>query len=261
MSSIPTEEENPHGLHQRYIISHADKSPVDEDAEYFILRLDSGGSDPEHIKACRKAAVAYARAIQHHLPQLAADLLDRVMPRIAQDNEDSEAFDRLLMMLDKDPQHAIANGNITPVKIKFRRDTTMNWQQVNPVLAEGEPGYDTDFKMIKVGDGSTEWRKLPYQDLMWKSTPEKPVLYSLIGLVKQFDEPDASPVYVRLFDDELQYQPAGTISSPADLLDEEDWITIEQVATKDMAHTTRVVLALGGDPDVVLKNFPNCDDY
>jgi hypothetical protein len=50
---------------------------VDEDAEYFIMRLDKGGSDPEHIKACRIGVHAYANAIEHHLPQLADDLRNR----------------------------------------------------------------------------------------------------------------------------------------------------------------------------------------
>lgn len=50
---------------------------VDDDAEYFVLRLDEGGKDPEHIKACRIGVHAYADAIAHHLPQLAVDLKER----------------------------------------------------------------------------------------------------------------------------------------------------------------------------------------
>lgn len=38
---IPTQEENPKGLHQRYVVSKTNGEPVDETAEYFILRLDS----------------------------------------------------------------------------------------------------------------------------------------------------------------------------------------------------------------------------
>jgi hypothetical protein len=74
---IPTKEENPKGLHGKYIITKADGSPVDADSEYFVLRLDNGGGDPVHIAACRKAALCYADVIESHIPQLAADLRAR----------------------------------------------------------------------------------------------------------------------------------------------------------------------------------------
>lgn len=47
-------------------------------------------------------------------------------------------------------------------KIKFRRDTTANWETTNPVLAQGEPGFETDTGKVKHGDGVTDWRKLAY---------------------------------------------------------------------------------------------------
>lgn len=74
---IPTQAENPQGLHQRYIISKVDGSPLDEGAEYFVLRLDDGGGDPNHIKACREAVLCYARNIATKLPKLAQDLIER----------------------------------------------------------------------------------------------------------------------------------------------------------------------------------------
>jgi hypothetical protein len=50
MQILPTESDNPKGLHQRYEVPKADGSPVDEDAVYFVLRLDSGGSDPPRCR-------------------------------------------------------------------------------------------------------------------------------------------------------------------------------------------------------------------
>lgn len=47
-------------------------------------------------------------------------------------------------------------------KIKLRRDTYQNWYDANPVLASGEPAYDTTNNKIKVGDGTTAWRSLSY---------------------------------------------------------------------------------------------------
>lgn len=78
---IPTKKDNPNGLHQRYNIRKITGGgrlvPVDEDAEYFVLRLDTNGSDPIHIKACRVAIHTYANMIEDHLPELANDLRKR----------------------------------------------------------------------------------------------------------------------------------------------------------------------------------------
>ncbi len=49
-------------------------------------------------------------------------------------------------------------------QIKLRRDTYQNWFDNNPILAEGEPGYDLTNKKLKIGDGVTLWRALPYFD-------------------------------------------------------------------------------------------------
>jgi len=42
-------------------------------------------------------------------------------------------------------------------KIQIRRDTTANWYSVNPVLSQGELGYDLDLNIIKVGNGIDNW--------------------------------------------------------------------------------------------------------
>lgn len=47
----------------------------------------------------------------------------------------------------------------TIVKFKLRRDTASNL--TNVILSEGEPGYSTDTKILKVGDGVTRWSLLP----------------------------------------------------------------------------------------------------
>lgn len=51
-------------------------------------------------------------------------------------------------------------------KIKLRRDTAANWSNIanNPILASGEPGYETDTGKLKIGNGSTAWNSLPYFD-------------------------------------------------------------------------------------------------
>jgi sugar lactone lactonase YvrE len=48
-------------------------------------------------------------------------------------------------------------------RIQVRRDTAENWTSINPILADGEIGYETTgFKRMKVGDGRTRWAVLAY---------------------------------------------------------------------------------------------------
>ena len=49
-----------------------------------------------------------------------------------------------------------------PYRILFRRDTSTNWAENNPTLAPGEPGFETDTGLLKIGNGSTVWNDLEY---------------------------------------------------------------------------------------------------
>jgi len=51
---------------------------------------------------------------------------------------------------------------IDQATIKNRRDTASNWTSNDPVLNEGEFGYETDTGKAKIGDGSTAWTSLLY---------------------------------------------------------------------------------------------------
>ena len=48
------------------------------------------------------------------------------------------------------------------VKIQFRRDTATAWSTSNPILSQGEAGYEYDTGRFKVGNGLTPWNTLPY---------------------------------------------------------------------------------------------------
>ena len=48
------------------------------------------------------------------------------------------------------------------VQIQYRRGTAAQWTSVNPVLAQGEPGYEYDTGKFKVGNGVDNWNTLPY---------------------------------------------------------------------------------------------------
>lgn len=47
-------------------------------------------------------------------------------------------------------------------EIKLRKGTAAAWKSVNPVLAAGEPGFESDTKKLKFGDGTTVWNDLAY---------------------------------------------------------------------------------------------------
>lgn len=47
-------------------------------------------------------------------------------------------------------------------QIQLRNDTDSNWANVDPILAQGEPGYETNTGKIKYGDGVSAWSALPY---------------------------------------------------------------------------------------------------
>lgn len=47
-------------------------------------------------------------------------------------------------------------------RIQLRRDTSALWEINNPLLLQGEAGYETDTRYLKVGDGITYWNSLSY---------------------------------------------------------------------------------------------------
>lgn len=47
-------------------------------------------------------------------------------------------------------------------QIQQRRGTAADWTATNPVLAQGEIGYETDKNRMKLGDGTSTWTNLPY---------------------------------------------------------------------------------------------------
>ncbi len=56
------------------------------------------------------------------------------------------------------------------IQIQLRRDTAANWTSVNPTLAQGEAGLETDTGKLKFGDGTTAWASLAYFNASSSST-------------------------------------------------------------------------------------------
>lgn len=47
-------------------------------------------------------------------------------------------------------------------RIQIRRDKSVKWAVNNPVLLEGEIGYETDTQYMKIGNGVSTWNELAY---------------------------------------------------------------------------------------------------
>jgi hypothetical protein len=47
-------------------------------------------------------------------------------------------------------------------RIQIRRDTSSNWTSNNPILLQGEFGYELNTGYAKIGDGQTAWTALDY---------------------------------------------------------------------------------------------------
>lgn len=47
-------------------------------------------------------------------------------------------------------------------RIQLKKDTSETWRINNPVLLDGEAGYESDTNLMKVGDGIHRWLELDY---------------------------------------------------------------------------------------------------
>ena len=74
-AALPTREQHPTGLHQRYRVEKLN-GENDPRAFYFVLRLDWHGDDQTWIRCCRLAAECLWRLLleRNHLPGVARDL-------------------------------------------------------------------------------------------------------------------------------------------------------------------------------------------
>lgn len=66
-------------------------------------------------------------------------------------------------------------------RIQLRRSTAEKWESDNPILAQGEPGWDSANGVLKIGDGFRSWNDLP-------------ILSSFSTIVSEFDGGDAQGV-------------------------------------------------------------------
>ena len=53
-------------------------------------------------------------------------------------------------------------AEVVKITYQLRRGASATWTKNNPLLAAGEPGYEIDTHKVKIGDGTSKWKDLPY---------------------------------------------------------------------------------------------------
>ena len=51
-------------------------------------------------------------------------------------------------------------ATVIKTTFKLKRGPAERWEELNPVLAQGEPGFAYDVNILKIGNGIDPWNKL-----------------------------------------------------------------------------------------------------
>lgn len=72
---------------------------------------------------------------------------------------------------------------------KLRRSYSWRWTLENPILAEGEPGFESNTGRFKIGNGIKVWTELDY------FIPQDPTDISNATLPEHVNSPLPHPIY------------------------------------------------------------------
>ena len=86
---------------------------------------------------------------------------------------------------------------------QFKRGTAQRWIEVNPVLRQGEPGFEYDTGKLKIGDGFTPWLGLSYINDVQVSGQEEIIVATTYADLPKMG--DSAKLY-RVVEDKLLYQ-------------------------------------------------------
>ena len=86
---------------------------------------------------------------------------------------------------------------------QFKRGAAQRWIEVNPILKQGEPGFEYDTGKFKIGDGFTPWLTLPYINDIDLSDQEEMVTVSTYSDLPKIG--NEKKIY-RVVEDKLLYQ-------------------------------------------------------
>lgn len=127
-------------------------------------------------------------------------------------------------------------------KIQMRRDTAANWTSVNPILASGEIGLETDTDLFKVGDGVTAWSSRAYGGIQGDTGAAGANTIPSSGSTK-------TSLYTLTSDDVGGYVTVGTggsITIPNAVFTAGDVITIYNMSPADITITCPITSYVAG---------------
>lgn len=135
-------------------------------------------------------------------------------------------------------------------RMQQRRGTAAQWATANPVLADGEIGYEKDTGVIKIGNGSSTWNALPpalgssYLPILGKAYDSE-----------RLDGLDGSAYAQKTYTDD---QDAATLASASRQLISRTVTAAATLALTDVNKTVRVNVAIGtpGTPTVTGVTIP-----
>ena len=53
-------------------------------------------------------------------------------------------------------------ADVIKTTFQVKRGTAARWEELNLILNPGEPGFEMDTFKLKIGNGNTPWKELPY---------------------------------------------------------------------------------------------------
>ena len=138
-------------------------------------------------------------------------------------------------------------------RIQMRRDSASDWTSINPTLAEGEIGHESDTTYMKIGDGSTAWTSLAY----WPKS-----IQGNFYVASSFGVGTITPTSIVEISDS---QPVMTlkdtdtaITTPGQLLSKIDFKTSDQSLSGGVGASIRIVVgntSSGDRSDIQFHNF------
>jgi hypothetical protein len=135
------------------------------------------------------------------------------------------------------------------VTIQFRRGTTAQWGEANPILSRGEPGLDQTLGQLKIGDGVTRW------DVLDWATFSQDQMAQLIELLESGTSVNDGMMSAVLVDDSSNFttELAALMGSSGNPVGDSLLATIDDRAT---SHRAASPVAVGASRTATDSEFP-----
>lgn len=137
---------------------------------------------------------------------------------------------------------------------QFKRGLAARWAELNPILSQGEPGFEYDTNKLKIGDGLTAWNNLPYQQqtnvvnaptsLGFPATGEANVIYKAENEKQLYQWNSSLNAYEKIGADldEVYQLISDLTSSVSDLEDAVDLLNADETQEGSVAyHIAQIV--------------------